>query len=216
MEKIIQSKNCKQCGVLFLKKLTTPKKEWDTSVQFCSVNCRNNSGRITKVCEYCKKSFAIYKCWAHRKFCSQQCSNKVNLPPRQGIITPKICLTCKKEYFRKGKFARDKSKFCSLSCATKGANHWNWKNGKTPLNHLLRKSKEYNEWRKAVYRRDYWTCRMCKVKQKHPVAHHPKNFNDFPDLRYKISNGITLCRSCHKRVHSEIGLSSRFWKIKCA
>lgn len=83
-------------------------------------------------------------------------------------------------------------------------NHWNWKGGISTEEHLLRGTPKYNEWRKAVYKRDNWTCQECKVKQKNPVAHHIKSFADYPKLRYKLKNGITYCRKCHLKIHKEL------------
>jgi len=34
-------------------------------------------------------------------------------------------------------------------------------------------------------------------------AHHIKAFRTNRDLRLEISNGITLCNSCHKKYHSK-------------
>ena len=97
----------------------------------------------------------------------------------------------------------------------KGKNHWNWKGGKTSKNHRIRRSKEYKEWRLAVYARDHYTCQDCGTHctSKTIVAHHLKSFNDYPELRFKVDNGITLCRSCHKKWHKEIGLKTRFKKL---
>ena len=93
-----------------------------------------------------------------------------------------------------------------------GSNHWNWKGGISGENAKIRKSYQYNVWRKSVYKRDNWTCQECKQKIKHPIAHHIKSFNDYPELRFEVDNGITLCRSCHKQIHKEIGLKTRFNK----
>jgi 5-methylcytosine-specific restriction endonuclease McrA len=99
-----------------------------------------------------------------------------------------------------------------VKCRLYGENHPNWKGGATPLIAKLRCTDEYKNWRDAVYRRDFWTCTMCGVKSKKIVAHHIKSFTDYVDFRFDINNGVTLCRSCHKRVHKEIGLSFRFKK----
>lgn len=32
----------------------------------------------------------------------------------------------------------------------------------------------------------------------HKQAHHIRKWEDYPELRYEVSNGITLCRKCHK------------------
>jgi len=84
-----------------------------------------------------------------------------------------------------------------------GANNWNWKGGVTPENERIRHSVEYMAWRKEVWKRDSWTCRDCGIKcsKRNIVAHHLKLFSDFPELRFAVDNGITLCRSCHTRLH---------------
>lgn len=89
-----------------------------------------------------------------------------------------------------------------------------WKGGITSINDGTRKSKEHKEWAISVYERDYYTCQMCglKCRVKNIIAHHKKSFADYPELRFDINNGITLCRSCHKKIHKEIGMSTRFKK----
>jgi DNA-binding CsgD family transcriptional regulator len=84
-----------------------------------------------------------------------------------------------------------------------GKNHHNWKGGITEENILIRNSIEYNTWRNLIYKRDNWTCQRCNVHcDKYDiVAHHIKSFNDYPELRFDVDNGITLCRSCHAYVH---------------
>jgi 5-methylcytosine-specific restriction endonuclease McrA len=86
----------------------------------------------------------------------------------------------------------------------KGANNSKWKGGVTLQNEIIRKSKRYELWRSAVYKRDFYTCQECGIKRKDIIAHHIKNFADFPDLRFVIENGITLCRSCHFKEHLRI------------
>jgi 5-methylcytosine-specific restriction endonuclease McrA len=41
------------------------------------------------------------------------------------------------------------------------------------------------------------------------VAHHVFSFSEFPSLRYDTDNGITLCRTCHKVRHSEVGFKKQ-------
>jgi len=92
-----------------------------------------------------------------------------------------------------------------------GKNNPNWKGGITPKQAKIRQSSEYIIWRNEVYRRDYWICMLCGNKcKKDIIAHHLKSFSDFPELRFSVDNGITLCRSCHKKVHKDIGRNTRF------
>lgn len=68
-----------------------------------------------------------------------------------------------------------------------------------------RDCKEYREWRKKVFERDNYICSFCQSQSKKLNAHHVKPWKSYPDLRFDISNGITLCESCHKKLHKTIG-----------
>lgn len=52
-------------------------------------------------------------------------------------------------------------------------------------------------WRKAVFKRDNWTCQGCEIRGGSLRAHHKKPWSTHPELRYEIDNGITLCKDCH-------------------
>jgi 5-methylcytosine-specific restriction endonuclease McrA len=72
----------------------------------------------------------------------------------------------------------------------------------TPINQLIRHSNEYKLWREAVLKRDKWTCIWCGVIgcRKTPIhADHIKPFSLFPELRFAIDNGRTLCKECHRK-----------------
>lgn len=62
-------------------------------------------------------------------------------------------------------------------------------------------SPEYKRWRLSVYKRDGFRCRYpnCCVK-KGLQAHHIKLWARYPDLRFVLSNGITLCKRHHKMI----------------
>lgn len=63
---------------------------------------------------------------------------------------------------------------------------------------------EYIEWRTAVFERDNYTCQSCGAKGR-MNAHHIKSWSSFPELRFDINNGITLCFDCHAKEHPHIG-----------
>lgn len=66
---------------------------------------------------------------------------------------------------------------------------------------IIRRSGDYAIWRKAVFERDGYTCQFCGEKGGKLNAHHIKKFSDYPALRFVVGNGITLCESCHRKVH---------------
>jgi predicted restriction endonuclease len=55
----------------------------------------------------------------------------------------------------------------------------------------------YIEWRKAVYERDEFKCCVCDSKDA-IEAHHIKMWAKYPERRFLVSNGITLCHRHHK------------------
>lgn len=74
-----------------------------------------------------------------------------------------------------------------------------WKGGITPINHKIRTSLEYKIWRKAVFERDNYTCIWCGDDRGGNLeADHIKPFAFYPELRFAIDNGRTLCSPCHK------------------
>jgi len=76
--------------------------------------------------------------------------------------------------------------------------YWLWKGGITPKNKQARKGIEWKKWRSSVFTRDNWTCQTCGIRGGNLEAHHIKSFAEYSELRYKLDNGITLCRECHK------------------
>ena len=62
----------------------------------------------------------------------------------------------------------------------------------------------HSRWRKKVFIRDNFTCLMCGQVGGQLNAHHIKSYKLHKRLRYKVDNGITLCKACHKEIHKEI------------
>lgn len=113
-----------------------------------------------------------------------------------------------KGYWTGKKFSKEYKEKLSIAhtnkpmLKTRGKNHWNWK-GTTAINLSIRSSLEYKIWRKAVFERDSYTCIWCGLKSGNGKtvilnADHIKPFAYFPELRFAIDNGRTLCIDCHK------------------
>lgn len=75
--------------------------------------------------------------------------------------------------------------------------HW-WKGGITKEIRRLRNCLEYKLWREAIFKRDDYTCIWCNKRGVTLNADHIKPFAYFPELRFAIDNGRTLCVDCHK------------------
>lgn len=85
-----------------------------------------------------------------------------------------------------------------------GEKHYNWKGGK-PWRRF--NDPRYRAWRTAVLERDDYTCqdckRRCKKYEKGLAAHHIRPYKEHEELRYDVSNGITLCKQCHLTRHGK-------------
>jgi len=145
---------------------------------------------------------------------------KLGIGKRNGDY--KNCEICNKEYYIK-KSQSNKRRTCSIGCASilksqekSKENHPMWKGGSTPILKILRHSQKYNDWRNGIYRRDRWTCRDCgkKCDSREIIAHHIKSFSEYPELRFSMDNGITLCRKCHIKLHYPMLLLKRINKLQ--
>lgn len=83
-----------------------------------------------------------------------------------------------------------------------GSENPSWKGGVSARRisekkHLCSK---YKAWMLAVKKRDNWKCKMTNCDCKGRLeAHHILNWIDYPELRYELNNGITLCQAHHPR-----------------
>lgn len=82
-----------------------------------------------------------------------------------------------------------------------------WKDGISKLKiYKHYRNREYIDWRNKVFARDNWTCQRCNARSSagNPVIihpHHIKGYTNYPEMRYIVDNGITLCVPCHHRTH---------------
>ena len=87
-----------------------------------------------------------------------------------------------------------------ISLAHQGEKHRDWIDGRVFY---------LKQWRKNIKMRDNYTCLVCKktaniVGANNIHAHHIKPKKGYPELKYDINNGITLCSSCHKKYEHKI------------
>ncbi len=101
--------------------------------------------------------------------------------------------------------------------AKRGEKAYQWIKDRNKLQTSRRKSYDtkYRYWMASVKKRDNWKCRIADINCDGRLeAHHILNWKYYPELRYEINNGITLCRAHHplKRV-DEVKLSPYFQKL---
>jgi len=129
-------------------------------------------------------------------------------PRWKGGERSKVCPHCKVRFDWSGQPHQTwlKQIFCSKPCADKGGlrhsgeNHPNYKaDGRK---RTLRG--KHSAWARAVLSRDKATCQHCGISGVELHAHHVKLFADFPDLRWEVSNGLTLCYKCHWNLHTAL------------
>ena len=81
------------------------------------------------------------------------------------------------------------------------------KPGRKPRTYHLRHRDKHGsaadmEWRIAIFNRDAFTCQRCGQRGGRLEAHHIRPFKAYPRLRHRLSNGLTLCKPCHKATDS--------------
>ncbi len=98
----------------------------------------------------------------------------------------------------------------------KGSEHYMWKKDRNLLKKYDRRNDmAYRDWRRNVWLRDNFKCRMvnndCNGRLE---THHILGWASFPELRYEVNNGITLCKFHHPRKRvDEKNLAPIFQKL---
>lgn len=103
-----------------------------------------------------------------------------------------------------------------MSFAQSGEKHSQWIKDRTKLSKKQeRNDVAYKEWRKQVWARDKWKCRISDQNCSGRIeAHHILGWTKYPELRYEINNGITLCHAHHPfKKADEAKLSSFFQSL---
>ncbi len=111
-----------------------------------------------------------------------------------------MCWECE-GYFKVKAYRKDSAHFCSHVCSSQ------WKDeGKRTADKKIRQSAAYKAWRTLVFERDHYTCVACgdhnyegRGESLALHADHIQPFALYPELRFEVSNGRTLCVPCHKK-----------------
>jgi 5-methylcytosine-specific restriction endonuclease McrA len=155
---------------------------------------------ITLPCRFC--GIKIYRSPSQivnpTSFCHQACyvKNAFSFP----------CNVCSKPVFTQPAQLKYRARStCSPQCRRilrrQQAEHRRIHYGYTKhqIDRLARYSIEAELWRMDVFKRDDYTCQMCRTRGGYIEADHIKPWAYFPELRFELSNGRTLCRKCHNQ-----------------
>jgi len=187
----LESKLCIKCGKVFTREA------WKMKTQtMCSLECQRlgigfkkghkiNLGNILS--EDTKKKISM----AHTGM-KKPWTTKTHLGKKLGFV-PKCA-------FKKGSIPWNKG---LAWLEMRGNKSPHWKGGVSRDIHSTAEHK-YKNWRLSVFKRDGFKCRIANSDCKNYVqAHHILRWADYPELRYQINNGITLCLAHHPRKRAE-------------
>jgi hypothetical protein len=155
-------------------------------------------------CENCSKRF-IPKRTSKGKYCSRKCywvdksfgekPNCIDCGVKVSTYHTKRCRNCSDKFRR-------------------GENHHLWIKDRSNLSRRdERNDQSYREWRRQVWLRDSFKCKIANPDCKGRIeAHHILSWREYPELRYDINNGITLCQAHHPRIRAEEKRLSPFFQ----
>lgn len=191
-------------------------------------------GQIKRICIICGKEFKVDFNVIKRgygKFCSRSCVGKRKYGRKQLALRKELCcVVCNKifyEYAAKLLSDKTRGKCCSKKCRVEytrhkisGSRNYRWKGGVTKINLLERSQMAARNWSKSVKIRDKYTCILCGDKnykgRGYSVrleSHHLLSWKDYPELRYNVNNGITVCYVCHKKILKKIITQDQIYKV---
>jgi 5-methylcytosine-specific restriction endonuclease McrA len=183
----------------------------------------------TRTCPICGNKFsAKVKNQTTKKwpvYCSVECGRKGAVghtswnKGRSKYITIQ-CQNCNKDMIVKDH--KIKKKFCSTQCrAEYHTNLGTYRRSDKPQRwrKYIIHTRKYTKWRTAVLVRDGGICRECwdkyKVKnRKNLEVHHIIPIYADKTKIFKVWNGITLCRKCHKKtINHEAEFSDYYFNL---
>jgi len=167
-------------------------------------------------CEQCGKETRIIPArLGTARFCSNKCRadwRRTNFtgaanPNYRGGPDRRTCPQCGVVFeCRKA----SKVRFCSRTCSKVGQVRYEGKDHPLykPDSRRRNRRGKHGAWSRAVISRDKATCQHCGAQGVELHAHHIKPFETYPELRWDLDNGLTLCAPCHWKVHSTASIAN--------
>ena len=162
------------------------------------INCNNCNKEV-----YAETSRIVRK-----KFCSMSCRTSFNRRGKKNTIISneknRLSHLGRKYTFEHCKAISEALK--GKSNGRFGEKHPFWIKDRSLLkdDHRNRGGQLHREWSNDVKKRDNFKCRINNQDCEGRIeAHHILGWTEYPELRYEINNGITLCHAHHPRKRAE-------------
>ena len=159
-----------------------------------------NKGKLIKPksARHCEKCAVAFFGRSGRRFCSVSCSRKGNT-------------------YGSANLGQKRGQIKTHSNHPSGKQHYKWIADRSSLKTSRKQAYDvrYREWMRSVKNRDGWKCRIANKDCLGNVeAHHILRWSDYPELRYEVGNGISLCNHHHpRRKEDELKLSPLFQSL---
>ena len=184
------------------------------------------------ICSNCGEKFNILICTTKNSdgsikkniYCSSECKAEHQKITLRGENNPKYrsirieCSFCGKSLQKTPNYIESRNNiFCSSDCKAdwqskflRGENNPNYDSTISEEEREIRRNFDgYAYWRREVFKRDNFTCRICGYRRGGNLnAHHLDGYNWCKEKRTDINNGVTLCDNCHKEFHKIYGLGN--------
>jgi len=223
---------CQNCGKISNVPPSRPKEgkgRYCSKECFLNANPKWKKGKKVIVrCKECGNSFEIYPSrFGAIKYCSEKCKRKAfsrmakqrwesgdtwgdSKSPLNKKLKKK-CRVCGKVFYVIP--SRTNAKFCSRKCRDigiteimigkmVGEKHPNWKGDKHRCREDITKLSKYKKWREEVFKRYGKICVVVGCNAVANIAHHIKDWKEYPELRFNPNNGLPLCLSHHSKYHN--------------
>ncbi len=197
------NKHCMSCGAALIKPPKYSLRQW-AARKACSNGCSakiRTRGRVKK-CLKCQNEFFWRPSMRVGEHCSHRCASlgqKRTLGKRWKVAdTSNMKMSPEHRRY-----------LAALNKLRVGPLHHRWITDRTKLkksgdSEKDRRSSACVTWRLQIRTRDGW---RCKIANEHCAGrlevHHILGWTEFPELRYELNNGITLCHAHHPRGRAE-------------
>jgi len=131
------------------------------------------------------------------KYCSAQAKRNIKDGRNKGFYRTCGSKECTTAHYRDPDISVKKAK-------PLGKEHYKWKADRKLIKRPIC-SAEGMKWRRQVFERDNYTCKECGQRGRQLNAHHIFSYKYFPELRFELDNGITLCVLCHSKTDTYAG-----------